>query len=145
MQDWHFAREDIAPIVDQVHALAQRAAAEFASLIPWAVPSVTTLLARQEAGCITFTARHAGELVGFCFAKRVGDGACDGGMFVLPEHRGGLAVLRLVQCVEREMRALGARFMVWECDEASGSAALARRLRHRVLSTRYYADLTGEA
>lgn len=110
--------------------------------LPWSLPSRGQLLARERAGEITFTFRTgAGRLAGFCQARRVGRGAADGGMFIAKPHRGSSAALRMVAFVQQTMRGLGAEWFVWECDEDSGSKALAERLGHRLITRKYITNL----
>ena len=112
-------------------------ARENSKAVAWSPPTLEQLQRKEAAGMAVFTLRHEGRMVGFCLASRVLDGATDGGMFIDPAHRGGIDVLRLVAHVEAAMRVAGAKWMVWECDEHSGSHVLAERLKYRLQSRRY--------
>ena len=112
-------------------------ARENSKTVAWAPPTLEQLQRREAAGMQVFALRYEGRMVGFCLASRVFDGATDGGMFIDPDYRGGIDVLRLVAYVEAAMRLVGAKWMTWECDEHSGSHVLAERLKYRLQSRRY--------
>jgi hypothetical protein len=124
---------EVTPLMDALAALA---------VIPWRAPSLAELGRAESVGLVTFTLRTpSGELVGYCMAKPLQDGATDHGMFILPAHRGTNAAMRMVHFVQSHMRSLGAMWFIWDCDEASRSYALAERLGHRLIGRRYLADL----
>ena len=91
-------------------------------------PDADWLLKRQFAGTMCCTLRRGGTLVGVCFARRVGAGACDAGMFIEPEARGGLAAIRFAEFVEQVMQGRGAAWMLWECEPQSEVLAQRRGL-----------------
>lgn len=130
-----FAVEDVQPLIPEVLPMAQ--AARLSDPFDLPKPSVRWLLERRAAGWVLHTMRRGGDLAGICWARRLPhDGAQDSGMFIKPEHRGSpRAALDFSRFVEASMRALGARWMVWECDEFS--SALAKRRGLEAVSTRY--------
>ncbi len=140
-----FAIEDVTGIADELATLAREFAAETSNVLPWRAPDAPGLIQRQANGYITFTIRSAGQLVGFCFVRRSMDGATDAGMYLRPEHRGGMTSLNLARFVMTTMAGLGAHWMVWECDDASRSYALAERLNLKPISRRYLARLTKDS
>lgn len=129
-----FAVEDVATIIETVLPMVHRLVLAH-PIVRVSPPDADWLLKRQFAGTVCCTLRRAGALIGVCFARRVGAGACDAGMFIEPEARGGLAALRFSVFVEQEMRARGAAWMLWECEPQS--EVLARRRGLMKLSTRY--------
>lgn len=137
-----FALEDVTGIAAELAVLAREFAAETSNVLPWRAPDASALIQRQANGYITFTVRCAGALVGFCFVRRSVDGATDAGMYLRPAHRGGFTSVHLARFVMSAMAELGAHWMLWECDEASGSYAIAERLNLEPISRRYLARLT---
>lgn len=129
-----FAVEDVALIIETVLPMVQRLVLGH-PIVRISPPDADALLGRQFAGTVCCTLRRAGRLVGVCFARRVGAGATDAGMFIEPEDRGGLAAIRFAEFVEQVMQVRGAAWMLWECEPAS--EVLARRRGLTKLSTRY--------
>ena len=120
-------------MMDELAALA---------VVPWRAPLLADLERAEQVGLVTFTLRTPeGELAGYCMAKRLQDGATDHGMFIAKQHRGSCAAIRLVLFVQAHMRSAGAKWFIWDCDEASGSAVLAERLKHQLIGRRYLAHL----
>lgn len=140
-----FALEDIGGIVGRIASLARDFAAENKSPIAWAAPTPDALLDRQGSGYLTFTASHGAEIVGYCAVRAVRDGAADAGMYLAPEHRKGWNAVEFVRYVQDALRAMGAKWMVWECDEASQSARMAEYLDLELLSQRYIVVFDKEA
>lgn len=138
-----FGVEDVRNFVDDLLPLARALADETSAVLRWHALSAPGLLEQQSRGYYTFTVRHAGALVGFCFARRTREGATDAGMYLKPEHRRGWTAVRLAQYVQDGMRALGAQYMTWETDEASGSHLLAEYLNHQLISRRYVVKFQG--
>lgn len=129
-----FAVEDVAPIIETLLPMVQRLVLGH-PIVRISPPDADALLRRQFAGTVCCTLRRAGALIGVCFARRVGAGASDAGMFIEPEARGGLAALRFSEFVEQVMQARGAAWMLWECEPQS--EVLARRRGLTKLSVRY--------
>lgn len=137
-----FAVEDVATIIETVLPMVHRLVLAH-PIVQVSPPDADWLLKRQFAGTVCCTLRRAGALIGVCFARRVGAGATDAGMFIEPEARGGLAALRFSEFVEQEMRARGAAWMLWECEPQS--EVLARRRGLTKLSVRYVKALGDSA
>jgi hypothetical protein len=139
-----FGLEDMRRVAHEVEPLVEAAArATEDPLLGQQAWTAGELVMRQNAGYLTFSIRQDGVLVGICFARHVREGAVDAGMFVKPAHRRGLLAVRFAQFVQGVMRGMGAKWMVWACDEQSESRRLAEYLGHRLVSRRYIADLTG--
>jgi hypothetical protein len=135
--------EDVRSIAFEMAALVEAFARETSGSMRWQPPSALALVEQQNRGYVTVTVRHADVIVGFCRAHRVREGAADAGMYLVPEHRGGWTAVHLARYVQDFMAALGAQWMWWECDEASGSYALAEHLNHQLISRRYLVALKG--
>lgn len=133
-----FAVEDVATIIDAVLPMVHRLVLSH-PIVRVSPPDADWLLKRQFAGTVCCTLRRGGTLVGVCFARRVGAGACDAGMFIEPGARGGLTALRFSEFVEQVMQGRGAAWMLWECEPQS--EALARRRGLSKLTTRYLKPL----
>lgn len=131
-----FGIEDARECAAAVAELARACAEETLRAHPLTPVDVVQ---QQDRGFYTFTARQDGALAGICFARRVREGASDAGMYLSPEHRKGWTAKRFVEFVHRGMQAVGAQWMTWDCDEASGSAALAEYMDLELLSRRYVA------
>lgn len=124
---------ELAPMLEAMAALA---------VVPWRAPALADLERAERVGLVTFTLRTpTGELAGYCMAKGLQDGATDHGMFIAPAHRGTNAALRLVAFVQAHMAAAGAKWFIWDCDEASNSRVMAERLGHQLIGRRYLANL----
>ena len=122
-----FAVEDVAHIIETVLPMVHRLVLAHA-IVRVSPPDADWLLKRQFAGTMCCTLRRGGTLVGVCFARRVGAGACDAGMFIEPEARGGLAAIRFAEFVEQVMQGRGAAWMLWECEPQSEVLAQRRGL-----------------
>lgn len=140
--DYVFAAEDVDPIAGQICEMAEQMSAELWSVTRPKAPSQFDLLSLQSLGQITFTIRKDGDLIGMCFVAPVRDGCSDAGMYILPNHRGGMASMRFVKYIEEQVRLLGARWMLWECDVKSRSQLMAKRMRHPLVSQRYLAEFS---
>lgn len=136
--------EDVRPIAVELAAISACFARETADDIPWKPFDEVELVRQQAAGLMAFTVRHLGDLVGVCFARLFRDGAVDGGMYLEPSMRGGMTSVHLARYVQQTVAAMGARWMVWDCQEGTGSEALAKRLRLKPISRRYVAHLSLE-
>jgi hypothetical protein len=122
-----FAVEDVARIIDTVLPMVHRLVLAH-PIVQVSPPDADWLLKRQFSGTVCCTLRRGGALVGVCFARRAGAGACDAGMFIEPEARGGLAALRFAVFVEQVMQEHGAAWMLWECEPQSEVLAQRRGL-----------------
>jgi GNAT superfamily N-acetyltransferase len=129
-----FAVEDVALLTETVLPMGHRLL-QGHPVVQVKAFDAAGLIQRQLAGTVCCTLRRGGHLIGVCFARRVGHGAADAGMFIEPEHRGGWSAIRFAEFVEQEMQARGAAWMLWECEPAS--EVLARRRGLAKLSTRY--------
>lgn len=137
-----FAVEDVAPIIGAVLPMVHQLVLAH-PIVRVSPPDADALVKRQFAGTVCCTLRRGGRLVGVCFARRIGTGATDAGMFIEPQARGGLAALRFSEFVESVMRRLGAAWMLWECEPSS--EVLARRRGLLKLTTRYVKALAEQA
>ena len=133
-----FSVEDVALIIETVLPMVHQLVLGH-PIVRISPPDADALLRRQFAGTVCCTLRRAGRLIGVCFARRVGAGATDAGMFIEPADRGGLVAIRFAEFVEHVMQARGAAWMLWECEPAS--EVLARRRGLMKLTTRYLKPL----
>jgi hypothetical protein len=140
--DYMFAAEDVEPIAGQICDMAGQMSAELSSVTRPKAPSQFDLMALQSRGQITFTIRKGGDLIGMCFVAPVRDGCSDAGMYILPNHRGGMASMRFVKYIEEQVRLLGARWMLWECDAKSRTQLMAKRMCHPLISQRFLAKFS---
>lgn len=126
--------------------LMQQFAEQTAHVSPWSPPSPRQLHDQEAAGWILVTARKDGDLVGFCRAGPSKPGLwVDGGMFIQREHRGGPTALSMVRTVHEHLQRICVDRMLWMCEEAGGSHALAERINLQLVGRIYLADLRKEA
>jgi GNAT superfamily N-acetyltransferase len=108
-------------------------------------PDLEEITVRRERGERTLTFRLERKLIGFCRMTVRRGLAFDSGMFIAAPYRGGLAALKMVEFAEDRARQLGAKLMVWECDERSGARVLAERRGYALITRKYLVNLEGRS